>query len=318
MNSETNFFDLCAAGCRAFGRACQACGRILGRMTRLSFRFWWIVFPVLALGIGGAWYYTRPDNLTFKVNTIAFLNGPSIQQFSQAYAPLQSGQLLPDEASIAPFVHNRTAKGFATYRVIDCLNDGTADFIDFKHKIKATDTVQVQMKDRLCLQFRVKLQDIQQIPAIEQAMLELLNNDPVLQQSYETYLRNLREEVAFNHRQAQKLDSLTSQYYFFNPALSQQEVIGRSQGGFNFYGDRRVRLFLEDIYKQHEYMQRMDYRLQLATDPVTLENHFRVDPKPVNGRRKYVLLFGILAWCAGCGIAELIDRRKAICAWMKQ
>jgi hypothetical protein len=318
MNNETNFFDLCAAGCRALGRACKACGRTLGRMTRLTFRFWWVVFPVLALAIAGAWYYTRPDNLTFKVNAVAFLNGPSIQQFDQAYAPLQSGQLLPGDAAIAPYVHSCRAKSFTTYRVIDCLDDGTADYIDFRRKSKATDTVQVQLKDRLCLQFRVKLHDIPQVPVIEQALLDLLNNDPVLIQSYETYLRNLREEVAFNHRQAQKLDSLTSQYYFFNPALAQQEVVGRGQGGVSFYGDRRVRLFLKEIYEQHEYMQRMDYRLQLATAPVTLENHFRVDPKPVNGRRKNLILFAILGWFAGCGIAELIDRRKAICAWMKQ
>ena len=65
-------------------------------------------------------------------------------------------------------------------------------------------------------------------------------------------------------------------------------------------------------------MQAVDYRMQLATAPVVLENHFTLDPKPVNGRFKYVFVLFLLGWLGGCILAELIDRRKAICAWLKQ
>jgi hypothetical protein len=65
-------------------------------------------------------------------------------------------------------------------------------------------------------------------------------------------------------------------------------------------------------------MQQGDYRLQLATAPVVLENHFTAAPKPVNGRLKYVLLFLILGWAFGCLTAEIIDQRKLIASWLKQ
>ena len=65
-------------------------------------------------------------------------------------------------------------------------------------------------------------------------------------------------------------------------------------------------------------MQRVDQRLQLATAPVTLENHFAVHPKPVNGRAKCVALFFLFGWCFACLLAEAIDKRKQISAWLKK
>ena len=317
MEHEMNFFDLCAACARAIGRGCMALGRLLERMARLTWRYWWIVLTMVVLFIAAAIYYTRQDNLTFKVNATAMLNGPTIQQFEQAFSPLRSGQLLDKDASIAPFLNKGEVKAFETYRVVDCKNDGIADYVDFKHKSSPTDTLRVQMQDRLCLQFRIKLRHMTLVPEIETAVLNWLNGNGAMQQSYEAYIKNLKEEVAFNHSQALKLDSLTSCYYFNNPAIGMPEGY-TGNNGVSFFGDRRIRLFLDDIYKQHDHMQQEDYRLQLATAPVSLENHFCVDPNPLNSRRKMLPLFLLLGWCVGCGIAEITDKRKVILAWLKQ
>ena len=316
---ELNFLDLCAACGRAIGRACVAFGQLLGKMLRLSIRYWWIVGTLVVLSIAGALYYSRLDNLKFKVNAIALLNGPTIQQFQNSFAPLCTGQMLPPEAPITPFIWGKKATAFRTFRVIDCLNDETMDFIDFRYKSKPGDTINVQMQDRLCVQFRIKRRDLPMLPVIEHSMLELLNSNPAMQQAYEVYMKNLRYEVAFNHRQAEKLDSLTSCYYFY-PAV-EATPFDRSYNsgtGVNFYGDREIILFLKDIYEQHAHVQHVDQRLQLATAPVTLENHFAVDPKPVNGRMKCLVLFFLFGWILGCAIAEAVDKRKELCAWLKQ
>ena len=78
-----------------------------------------------------------------------------------------------------------------------------------------------------------------------------------------------------------------------------------------------MKLFLNDIYKQQAHTQRGDYRLQLATAPVVLENHFAVDPKPILGRKKCMAFALILGWCFACLLAEVIDKRKQISAWLK-
>lgn len=316
MEKEMTFIDLCVAIGRSIGRGCKALGCLLAHMTRLTFRYWWVVITLLVLAVAAALYYSRSENQIYRLNAVALLNGPSIQQFEQAYAPLRTGRLLPADAAINPFLADKVAKRFTTYRVVDGLGDGVADYIDFRHKSRPTDTINVQMQDRLCLQFRLKARDFHQVPQIEQALLEYLNSNEAMQQSYATYITNLREEVAFNHRQAQKLDSLTSAYYFY--ASSPAQPANYNGNGVNFYGDRKVRLFLEEIYEQQKHLQLGDYRMQLATAPVVLENHFAVYSRPLNGRLLCVLVFLLIGWIAGCGVAELIDQRKAICAWLKR
>ena len=316
MEKDMNFFDLCAACGRAIGQGCKALWRLLERMIRLTYRYWWVVITLIILAIAAALYYTRKGNATYKMNAVAIINGPSIQQFEQAYAPLRTPHLLDTVSPVAQCIKKYHLIAFDTYRVIDCLHDQTADFVDFKRRVSATDTVNVQLADRLCLQFRIKERNMKAMPEIERVLLEYLNSNEPMQQSYETYVANLREEVQFNHSQAQKLDSLTSHYYFYSPsAMEPNAYVGT---GVNFYGDRQVRLFLDKIYKHQQHLQQVDYKMQLATAPVVLENHFIADPKPVNGRWKVLVIFILLAWIGGCVLAEMIDRRKAICAWLKQ
>ena len=311
-----NFFDLCVALGRAIGRGFAALGRLFARMIRLTYRYWWLVITLVIIAIAAALYTTRKENISYRVNAVAFLNGASIQQFEQAYALLRNSQQLPTDAAILPFIKRKQVGAFETYRVVDCLDDGVADYIDFKHKSSPTDTIKVQMDDRLCLQFRIKKRDMHLLPEIEAGVLDVLNGDEAMQKSYAGYIANLREEVAFDHRQAQKLDSLTSSYYFNNTTPVQPTQY--SGNGVNFYGDRRIHLFLDEIYEQQKHMQQNDYRLQLATAPVVLENHFAVDKKPVMSRRQTLAIFILLSWCIGCLLAEVIDQRKAICAWLKR
>ena len=316
MEREMNFFDLCVAAWHALGRLCAQCGRVLSRMIRLSFRYWWIVCTLVVLALAGGLYYTRTENLTYRANAVVLLNGPTVRQFEEAFAPLCATQTLPDEAPITPYIREQKATWFATYRVIDVLHDSYADYVDFKRSVKPSDTVNVRMQDRVCVQFRVKQKDMSCIPEVERALLATLNADPVLQEAYATYLPNLREQAAFNHRQAIKLDSLTSNYYYYTASAAQP--MNYPGNGVNFYGDRKIRLFLNDIYSQHERTQLIDHRLRFATDPVSLESHFALDPAPVMSRMKCLVIMLLLGWVFGCLLAEIIDQRKKIAEWLKK
>ena len=314
MEREMNFWDLCVACGRGIGNLCKAAGKVLAHMLRLTAKYWYLVLPLAALGIAGAIYRTTPDKLVYRVNATAMINGASIMQFEQAFQPLRATSLLPEEAAITAFVKEQQVSGFDTHRIIDALHDGQADYVDFKGKSSPTDTTKVQMKDRLNIQFRVRARDMHLLPQIEQAVLDFLNKDANLQLSYEAYVQNLREEVAFNHRQVQKLDSLTSVYYFESAGAKQAGIGGN---GVNFYGDRQVKLFLNKIYEQHMHTQQTDFKMQLATAPVVLENHFMADSKPVLSRFKCLVLYVFLMWCFGCALAELIYKRKELIAWLK-
>ena len=310
-----NFFDLCVVCGRAIGRGCAAFGRLLGDMLRLTYRYWWLVITLVVLAAAAAIYYTREENTIYKANAVAFLNGVSIQQFEQAYAPLRSERLLPEDSRLLQMMIDKKVARFDSYRVIDCMGDSVADYIDFKDNSSPTDTVNVQMQDRICLQFRIKTRHLGLLPEIEQDVLTLLNSNEALQRAYQIYLETMKEQVQFNHSQLEKLDSLTTHYYFHSNPGSQP--LSTVREGLVFMGDWKVHLFLNEIYAQRNHTDKTDQRMQFATAPVVLENHFTLDPQPVNDRKKILFLFVLMGWIGGCVLAELIDKRKALCAWLK-
>ena len=116
-----NFWDLCVTIAHGIGRGINACWNVLARMIRLTYRYWYIVITILVLALACALYLSRAENITYRVNAIAMLNGASIQQFDQAYAPLLSKQLLPQEAPIEPYLLENKAFDFKTFRVIDVM-----------------------------------------------------------------------------------------------------------------------------------------------------------------------------------------------------
>jgi len=313
---EMNFFDLCSACGRAIGRCCRKCWEIFERMIRLTYHYWWLVMTLALLGVAAAFYYTRKENTLYRANAIALLNGPTISQFEQAYEPLRSVSQLPDEFPLKELIKDGKVTAFETYRVIDCLGDSTADYVDFHRISSPTDTVKIQMKDHLCLQFRIKERDLKMLPEVEEYVMEWLNSNGPMQRMYETFVRGLQSEVEFNHSQISKLDSLTTEYYFHSHPGS--EPLGAVGSGIVFMGDWRVHLFLTDIYDHQARTNLFDRRLKQATAPVVLENHFAVAKDPVNGRKKCIILFFLLGWIGGCVLAEIIDRRKEIIAWLEK
>lgn len=311
-----NFFDLCVACWHAIGRLCSRFGQWCARLLRITFRLWWIVLPVMALAIGAGLYYSREDNLTYKVQAVAMLNGASIEQFEQRYDVLKTGLQLPDSDPLKKALKERWAVGFESFYVVDVYNDSVADYVDYKKKSSPTDTIKVQMKDRMGLQFLVKKRHLKYLPQIEQQMLAFLNADEAMQKSYALYVRNMARAQQFNHDQMEKLDSLTSEYYFkSNPGSN---PLGRIQEGMVLVGDWRVHLFLDQIYSHQERTAHMDYRAAFATAPVTLENHFVVNPKAKNAPKIVVPVFTLLGWLFGCLLAALIEQRKRIISWLRK
>ena len=309
-----NFWDLCRACWSGILRGCRAVCGWGGALVRLTYRKWWIVLPILVLAIVAALYYSRQDNLNYKVRAVALLNGPTIEQFEQRFAPFRSGLNFGD-AEVASYVTDFVARDFRTFRVIDVYADSVADYIDLKCKSVPTDTINVQMSDRLCIQFRMKNRDLHRLADLEQKMLTYLNADQAMQTAYAAYRPDLDRQVRFNHEQLEKLDSLTSQYYFHSTPGASLTAISN---GMILSGDRRVYIFLEPIYKQQQRTERVDQRAALATAPVVLENHFAVQPVPTNGRRRTLPMFALFGWFAGCVLAALVEERKRLIAWLKQ
>lgn len=316
-----NFFDLCVAFCRAIGRGIKACGNLLAQMIHVTYRQWWIVLIVVVAAIVLANIYSRSSNRTYKVEAVAVLNGPTLELTEQVYRHLN--QPLPADLSPENSLANvlnlslddlEGVKDFDIFPVIDCKHDSIPDYIDYRKSSNSSDTTNVRMQNRVCLQFRTK--NIAKAPIVEEALLAYLNGNPAMQRAYEHKRVIAERKAKFAKDQVEKLDSLTSAFYF-QQGQGYQAQAGVWEKGF-VLGRREIRLFTSAIYDEIDRYTRLDYDLMYCTAPVVLTNDFVINPHAVNSPLKMTILAIILGWIIGCIIAALVEQRKRILEWLKK
>ena len=176
--------------------------------------------------------------------------------------------------------------------MIDLMGDSTIDVIDYECKMPTMDTLYVHVPYMLALQYRTKLPNTTQ--QVEEGILKYLNTRKSIQTPYAQFYTNLQRAVTFHHDQLEKLDSLTSAFYFTNNHLPQ---VGSDiwHSGM-VLGSREIDLFLEEINTEMEVLQFTDMRFAFADAPVVLQSPFVVDTRAINGPIKCLALGIILGW----------------------
>lgn len=321
MDKQMNLFDFCLLGIRALGRCLKALWNLFAAALRITYRKWWIVLIVVLVALAAANYYARTSNRMYKVDALVWLNGPSVEQAEQVFGNLEKAlpQGVSGTQNIAALLNISSEEAshldrFKSFHVIDCLADSVADYVDFKGKASRTDTVNIHMPNRLCLSFRTT--DPQNAANIGNAIVGYMNNIPQMQRAFEAKRQVLDRELQFVKSHIEKLDSLTTSFYFeqgFGPQAQAKfwetgMVIGR----------REIKLFTDDIYAEFHHYMNLNHELAFCTAPVVLEDTFTINPIAVNGRIKMNCLGLLLGWILGCLIAALIEQRKAISSWLRK
>jgi hypothetical protein len=314
---EMNLFDLCAAAGRAVGRGSQNVRTAFGRMIKLTWRMWWIVLPIMALVLWGALHYSRKDNRLYKVNAVAVVNGATKDVLAREFEAIAMNpyRLAAPMAQMGVNVDLANYnKGFRSFDLIDYMADNTADLIDLKRKAPVTDTLMVHVPDMLALQFKTKRPN--DLAVIQEAIMQYLNSRESLQKPYAQFRQNLEREAKFHHDQLEKLDSLTSVFYFSNNQIPQVKL-GKKESGM-ILGTSSMELFLDQIHDEMQLLRKTDTRLAYASAPVVLQSEFVVDPAALNGRIKMIALGLVLGWLLGLAIAALVEDRKKVLAWLNE
>ncbi len=287
---ETTLWDALRSGVRGLEKIVQWCVRLVARMLRLTFQRWWLVGIVTLLCMAAGVYYSRPSNKLYKVRAVATLNGPSVNEVADYYEALH--------------------KSFEAFYVIDCLHDGTADYVDYGRKNSLTDTTSVVMKDQIAFQFVTR--NRKQIPWMEQQIMHCLNNHPQFVDEYQVYKLHADRQYSFDRDQVDRLDSMTAAFYS-DAAVPQIQ----SNAWTLAMGRKEIVLPLKNI---EDYMMRKaqrDSRYALTTAPVVLHGHFVPQKKAINGRVKFTAIGLIAGWLLGCLIAAFFDERKRIIQWLR-
>ncbi len=318
QQKDMNLFDLCKACILAIGRGIKWLIYRLGDALRLSFRKWWIVLICIILAIAASIYYTRPDNRIYEANAIATLNGVTTDVVRNEFlaigqmAPWLGEQNMVQMLGLEPQVA-RSIRAVKTFDVIDCLKDSIVDFVDYKNRVTRTDTMYVHLPHNIALQFWTT--QPQYVPQIEEAILNYLNTRPYLQNKYNAFCANLERNAQFHQDQIEKLDSLTSLFYFAEMP-SQEILLDRKATGM-IVGRREIKLFLEDIYDEMKAKEIVDERLAVCTAPVVLQSHFIIKARPVNSPIKCAIIAILLGWIVGLMVGAVVENRKNILHWLQ-
>lgn len=315
---EMNLFDLCQAIARGIGKSVKWLVWCFGEMLKLSFRQWWVVLIVVALCVAAALYYSREGNRSYKVDVVANLNGITNSMVRAEFERLNKAFYLTEQQNLATMLNidgelaNDTYR-FETFDVIDLLADTTIDMVDYNRSTPMMDTLYVHVPDMVAMRFRTKHPN--RVPELENAILNYLNTRPYFQSLYETYYKGLEREARFHRDQIEKLDSLTSVFYFSQNNREQMQMKVWESG--MVLGRREMALFLEDVYVEMRESEYVNARLTVATAPVVLQSHFVINPLAVNGPWKMSAIAIVVGWLLGLMVAGLVENRKRILAWLQ-
>jgi hypothetical protein len=317
-NQEKNLWDVCLACINGCIRLLKDLLRLLGAMLRLTYRKVWLVGLVIIVAAACSLYYTRPSNRKHKVNAVVCINGPMLQEVKNYYEQLNNAfpesvmaeQSLTKKLQLTPEASNSIER-FCTFYVIDNLDDGTADYIDWKEHNSGTDTVNVRMQDRLALQFWCK--DLSQVAAIETGIMNYLNSNEQFVRAYEQIWQHKNRQHVFDSLQVEKLDTLTSRMY--SQAAAKQI---QSNSWDLTMGKQQITLPLAQIERFMKKKELRDSRFTQCTAPVVLQSHFVACYATVNGRTKWLVIAFILGWIAGCLIAWGWEERVQINSFLKK
>ena len=315
---EMNLFDFCAAIIRGIGKGIMWLIYRIGDMLRLTYHQWWVVLLVMVACMAAALYYARPSNRMYEVNAVAKLNGVTNEMVRAEFQAL--GKVRASFAQQNPAVMLGLPEDlawanshFEAFDVIDLLADSTIDMVDYHHTVDRLDTLCVHMPDMVALQFRTKQPN--RLPEVEEAILAYLNSRPYFQSLYTAYRYGLEREARFHSDQVNKLDSLTSVFYFAQNTSAQVQMDAWNSG--MVLGNRSVELFLKDVYSEMRESEYVHARLATCTAPVVLQSHFVLEPSAKNSPWKMGAIAIVVGWLLGLMVAALVEYRQCIAAWLK-
>lgn len=317
-----NFFDLCKACVKVLMDILNLVWQYFCRMLRLTWRMWYVVITLTLLGIAGGLYYSRPKNKMYEVAGIAYLNGPTLTGTKTRFEALNNAapdKLNPNQTlwtmlDIEP--GSLILTHFDAFFLQDGLHNGVADYVDWGRGASLKDTLNVRVSDMMAFRFRIRRH--LNVALAEEKIMAYMNADSAFQEAYRLDLQNRLREYQFDKEQVEKLDSLTSVFYFEQGEAYDTPQLVTKKRGQVLVGERKITLFTDQITKFFQQKHLRDTRLAYCTAPVVLQNHFVMCPRPIN-RISYSMIIGcIIGWLLGCIVGFLVERRKEIIAWLNQ
>jgi len=236
----------------------------LGYLLRLSFRHILVIFIAVLVCFSIGYYLSRPSARIYKAEAVAMLYGVDTQTAKEVSKQLESSVSsntlfsLSSKLSLPDSVTKNIVE-ITSFYVIDYLKDGVADMIDYKNSHSLTDTLNLRMKDRFCLQ--IKTLNINQVPIVQAAILNYFNTNLVMRNQFNIRKSEITQQINICDIELQRIDSLAKIFYFKD---TEKQI--RFEKDKLLVGDQKKQLFFEDLLKLHDIKAFAQIQIQKMED----------------------------------------------------
>lgn len=266
--------------------------KISGVALQLLYRYKWLTIAVFVFCVAAGMYLSRPSAKMYKAEAMAVLHGGEAQTVREVLKQLENSLASDDKISLAtkmgiPDSVSKNILEIRTFNVIDYLDDGTADKIDFKNTHTLDDTMNVKMKNRLYI--RIKTRNIAQVPVFQDALLRYFAANPILNTQFEAQKKHYTDQIKICDAELQRIDSMAKVFYF-KDAGDQMKFDNNKL----IVGESRKQLFYNELLEINTRKAWAEIKLADCVSPVNFPSDFVVIPRAVNSRLKYgVISLGV-------------------------
>ena len=244
--NEINLLDLLSMLFAWISKAFHGLLVYMGKLSRLIYRRKWYVTITVVAGVAVGLYLSRPTARIYKAEGTALILGADAQTVRQVFRQLENSDprnpytSLSGKLNLPDSVANNIAE-LAAFYMIDFMRDSVADKVDFMDSHSLSDTMNVRMRDRVYI--RLKTKNISQVKVVENAMLDFLNNNTVIQSQFNAKINDLKNQIRICDSELQRIDSLANIYYFNEKNNAQLSFEKNSL----IMGEQRKQLFYYDL-----------------------------------------------------------------------
>ena len=222
-----NLFDFILLCCNKVWCFLKMLGVFLLQLIRFALHYWWILLFCAVLGGFLGWLWVKPFATLFSGRaTVMYAEGMR--------EVVQEGVVdflnLPYEVKVELGVHPDLLESLQRvymYNVIDCNGDSVVDFIDMNRKISLSDTTDLVMRDRMCIE--VKLLGYCDFHTFQIGLSNFLNTRDYALKIHEQCKIRQKEKLDYLIREFARLDSFSTYAYFNRPHVSSVNVVNAEE-----------------------------------------------------------------------------------------
>lgn len=290
--------------------------RFLGAILQLLYRRKILTLSILILTFIIGQFIARPSNRKYESEAMAYLYGVKSNTVMEVGSQLSKNSPLFDATSLSKKLNlpDTIAKKLLRvdfYKVVDYLDDGTPDVVDFKRTHSLKDTMNVYIDNFAYI--RLTTLGTYHAEKLGKAVLDYLNNNAEIKSDFEAFRERETQRIMIAELEKQRIDSLARVKYFEdnkpNIKFDNNQVLVGSQETQLFYNDM---LFLQDRKSDAESI------LAKAKNPVVLPSDFVINPKPINNRKKMALQYLLIGFLASIACAFTFENYKKWIEFLKK